>query len=350
MKTSNLVTCASFFVLSATALAGCNSGAPQAALPNAAAGESASNTRASHGHPYLRWLAPDARIAPRLLFLGDFLAGTVDIYLMPELRQIGQLAGFTHPYGECASNRTGNVWVTEEIGSNHGNIYEFRRDGVQLATIRDAYGQPISCAIDPKTQNLAVSNVRDFKSGPGNVVIYRPGGTARVIRNPDQRDYYWLSYNDGGKLWVDGYKPSSAVTVSECDLTGCKTVDLHGGTIHTPGFLQWTVGQRKWYLADENCDNFSGEFCIYPVSDDGELGTPIKLMRPGGMRICTMAQAAITPGKSVVLVGGDNGKRCVPAQTSSAGRWNFPDGGDATHMNSSSIDYPLGAAISTRAL
>jgi hypothetical protein len=295
-------------------------------------------------HPHRRWAAPDIARSPRLLFVSDSTPA-VNIYSMPSLARMGQVTGFTEPLGLC-NDTSGNIWVTDFSAQT---ITEVSRAGVAGRSLADRDGYPYSCAVDPSTGNLAVTNLFTT-SGAGNVSIYlNAHGDGEPITNPAVELMYYAGYDTSGDLWVDGQDPSGEFVLSSCTTSACTTIPISGGTIYFPGFIQWVVGpghggSSGWYIADRECGDAIA-VCIYPISGSGALGAAITLTDPQGNPVCGLFEGAITNHMSRVLVGGVDDSAC--SGINSVARWGFPTGGSTTHGNND-VMYPFGAAISSK--
>jgi len=346
----NLTACALSVCVTATLLAACGGSPPTFSSPSAlsrgggVAEFAARWPVAARFHARRLWAVPDIARNPRLLFISDWGARTVDIYSMPDLRLKGQVGNFEFPYGECA-DRTGFIWVVDQPTRT---IAKLSRTGEAVDTLKDGHGDPYSCAVDPTSGNLAVTNLDSPGSGgAGNVVIYvHAHGSGTVITIPHMYLYTFDGYDTRGYLWVDGYSTTGFFTVASCKASSCSRISLSGGTIYEAGFMQWAEGQKTWYVADGECGGIYNAFCIYPVSRSGALGKAITLTDPQGQAVCDMFQGVITNGKSPVLVGGVNSRfNCYG--TVGVARWSLPAGGDSTN-GTSDVRQPFGAAISEK--
>ncbi|HEY1884327.1 MAG TPA: hypothetical protein VGG51_14960 [Candidatus Cybelea sp.] len=160
--------------------------------------------------------------------------------------------------------------------------------------------------------------------------------------------YFFDGYDRRGNLWVDGYTKNSTSVVASCRGSRCRTIPISGGTIYQPGFVQYAVGQKTWYVADRRCGGRS-RFCIYPVSASGVLRKKITLTDAHGKPVCDMFQGAITDAGSRVFVGGVGNGLVKNCGVTSVARWNFPAGSDPTVGNDDVGASPSGAAISAKA-
>ncbi len=363
MSISRSVTYALGVVTAAALIAGCSGGSQSSGL----GGVSGLTPAASHGagdlarhsrnpgdlfvgvkwtgnvHPdhHKSWLAPDIAGAPRLYFASD--SGTDDVYIftLPGMTLKGTLTGFDEPQGECSDTK-GNIYIAN---TGEEQVLEYSRTGTLLNTYSDSYGYPVGCAVDPATGNLAVTDIFGF-SGAGQVLVFTsPSSSPTVLSNPSQYYYYFAGYGPGSDLWVSGKDDSGAYMVSACGSSSCSTVSLSGGTIYFPGGVQWDGTRSEWVLFDQLCDDTT-EACSYPVSGSGKLGTATVYETYNGEPVCDLVQGMIAANGKRYVAGGDY-EYCGTADTS-ANRWGYTGGGEPTNYTTSSVDEPIGAAVSTK--
>jgi hypothetical protein len=285
-------------------------------------------------------VSPDAKNAPRLLFVSD--DGTDDVYMfsMPTMALKGTLTGFSEPQGMCSDGK-GNIWIT-----NTGTlqIYQYSRAGTLLNTLSDPTGDPVGCAINRANGDLAVTNIFN-NSGDGTVEVYANAtGTPTSYSNPSQTENFFDAYDGSGNLYVDGFGNSGfSLSVLPNGSSTMSTVHLSGGTLYFPG----AVNVRKatgLVIGDQEC-NDAGASCLYSVSISGSTGTitgSTPLTNNGG-GACDVDQGTLSPvGK--YYAGG-----CITEATapSAAARWAYPGGGEPTNFNTN-VSEPIGAAISAR--
>ncbi|HEY2476999.1 MAG TPA: hypothetical protein VGI19_19620 [Candidatus Cybelea sp.] len=352
MKMPTLFSCVAGVTGIAIFLAGCNSGRSSSAsgLPSAPAdrplpGASDVAYARAHFHPHLRWASPDLGKTPRLLFLSDYASGYVNIYSMPDLVLKAQFGPWTDLQGECA-DRKGDVYV---VDAEARYLEGLSRAGEGHYILRDGDGTPLSCAVNPINGDVAVTN-NASPPGRGNIVIFPGGGSGYggpPISVPHMYTYFFDGYDRRGNLWVDGYTKSSTSIIVSCKGARCRTIPISGGTIFHPGFLQYAVGQKTWYVADRECGG-TKSFCIYPVSAGGVLGKKITLKDAHGKPACDMFQGAITEAGSTVFVGGVDNGLYTNCGVNSVARWNFPAGGNSTEGNDDVGQMPTGAAVSAK--
>ena len=199
------------------------------------------------------WMQPGKK-AGALLYVSDSLASTVSVYTYPGKELVGTLTGLNSPQGECV-DKVGNIYITD---TGKEQILEYARGGTTpIATISDPNYQPVSCAIDPSTGDLAVANILYQREGlSGNVVVYKQHGrNIRYFSLGNIYSYYFVAYDPNGNLFVDGLTeqaPFGTFQFAELPHRSgtMRLIALSGGTIAFPGDVQWdgthiTVGDQK---------------------------------------------------------------------------------------------------------
>lgn len=101
-------------------------------------------------------------------------------------------------YALCADQK-GKVFVTQTA---LGEVYEYKHGSlIPVQTLADG-DQPLGCAVDPQTGNLAVTNEA---SGAGEVAIYPKGLAPATWYHDGALSQYGLcGYDDSGNLFVTG--------------------------------------------------------------------------------------------------------------------------------------------------
>ncbi len=289
------------------------------------------------------WVSPDAQRAPRLLFVSDVSTNDVYIFTLPDMNLKGTLTGFNQPQGEC-SDTHGNVYIANTRAST---VLKYSRAGTLLNTYADTYGYPVGCAVNPLNGNLAVTNIIGLR-GHGEVLIYAsPSSRPIVLTNRKQYFYYFAGYDSSGDLWVDGRTALKDFILSSCGASSCKTVRLHGGTIHFPGAVQWDQQEYAWALFDQGpCAG--GGSCSFVASLSGVLVQLTNYKAYDGDPVCDLVQGVVAAYGANYAAGGDyERRRCGHAGGSSANRWQYPVGGAPTNYTTN-VSHPDGAAISTK--
>ncbi|MBV8196768.1 MAG: hypothetical protein JO263_01415 [Candidatus Eremiobacteraeota bacterium] len=282
----------------------------------------------------VRWLVPDAAKGT-LLYIADSGRFAVDIYTFPALKLAGKIAGIDRPQGEC-SDGDGNVWITSTEGLQ---ILEYAHGGTTpIKVLGDPAGHPAGCAVDPTTNDLAVTNLTGF-SGAGSVLIYRhAGGVPAVYQNPRQSSYFFAAYDSAGNLYASGQTVDAAYSLSLLTkgAHSLSSLAIKGATLYFPGTVAW-VGSDL-ILGDQLCRNRKAS-CFYRASVKGETVTVTGVTHLKGA--CAVAQALIDKAQ---LIGG-NVAQCGRGGKSSVAVWRYPRGGPPLR-SVTGVDMPVGAALS----
>ncbi len=300
------------------------------------------------------WVSPDLNRAGNLLFISDYSTDDVYIYKMPVLSLKGVLTDFDGPQGECSDN-SGNVWITN-TGSSQ--ILKYSHAGTLLKTLNDPGEDPVGCAVDPKTGNLAVTNIGTPSEGPGEVLIFPNGsGNATAYTNPSQYYYLFAGYDTRGNLFEDGRSLSSgAFMLSELRQRrgsrrgSLETISLSGGTIYFPGMVQWYPAGGYLAVGDQQCgDQYTS--CVYWVSISGTAGTitgTTNLVNSASDPVCDLVQGVLL-SRPKSLAGTDDALTCGSYLNSSTNLWPFP-AGEYPIDNGVNPGYitPVGAALSVK--
>lgn len=269
-------------------------------------------------------IAPDAK-NQNLIYVADATAATVSVYSWYG-KLLGTLTGFGEPVGLCSDTK-GNVYV---VDVNAADIVEYAHNGaLPIKTLSDAGQYPSSCAVDPKTGNLAVTNLVTASDGPGNVAIYkRAKGTPKIYSDLEITKAYMCGYDDKGNLFVDGFGTSFAFEFAELPAgqTTMKNITIDR-SIQYPGSVQWDGTYVA--IGDEESE-------IYQVLVSGTKG---KVQGSTQLEGEMFAIEFWIQGGRVVATNENS------AGTGDVGIWKYPAGGPATKMFGS-FQKPYGITIS----
>jgi hypothetical protein len=124
----------------------------------------------------------------------------VYVYTYPANKFVGQLSGISSPEALC-SDKSGHVFVPDILLQE---VAEYAHGGTQpIATFTLDYTQelnPISCSVDPSTNNLAVQS-----DGSHNVIIFKhEGPKATIYDNPYGYGYLGGTYDGSGDFFMRG--------------------------------------------------------------------------------------------------------------------------------------------------
>ena len=299
-------------------------------------------------HPDHRksWLSPDVKRAPRLLFVSDAQTGDVYILTMPALALKGRLTGFSQPGGMC-SNKLGEIWLANVQA---GQMVLLSRIGRKIRSLYPPK-DPITCAIDPTTGNLAVVEY-SYITNVSDVVIYaNASGTPTTYTNPNISLYNFVGYDPNGDLFVDGYPFTSGFVLGELPKNGnaLRIISISGGTINYPGSLEWYAPGDYLGIGDNGCGNLSTD-CVRWTAISGSVGTILgetDLLNSSGGPTCPSYQQVLTPD-ATNIAGSDYTAGCGSSPTSTY-IWAYPAGGLPVSGNSSAgFAVPDGVAISNK--
>lgn len=296
----------------------------------------------AHTNRRKSWISSGAKREAKLLFASDSGLDEVNIYALPSMKLVGQLTGFNDPQGMC-SDASGNVYVVQ---TNNDEVDKYSHSGSLLARYPDSVGFPVGCAVDPATGNLAVTDIVNDGSGPGQVLIYsNPSSQPLVLSNPSQYEYYFAGFGPHSALWVSGRNAYAEYMLSRCVNLSCSTVKLTGGALYYPGAVQWDGVHRTWVIFDQKCDDKPAA-CSYPVSETGVLGAPTTYSNYKGGRDCDLIQGVIATDRREYVVGGDY-EYCHAAKNT-FNRWTHDGRTPTDDTFLSRYSVPNGAAISAK--
>ncbi len=144
------------------------------------------------------WMLPEAKQSA-LLYI-SLAAGVVNVYTYPAKVFVGQLNDLSSPEGLC-SDSSGHVFVPDTFLQK---VAEYAHGGTQpIKTFTLGSSQefsPISCSIDPGTNNLAVQ-----QDGTHNLYIFKhEKSKATAYYNPYGTGYLGGAYDASGNFFMRG--------------------------------------------------------------------------------------------------------------------------------------------------
>lgn len=248
--------------------------------------------------------------------------GYVSVYSYPRANLVGTLTDFVNPAGACADNM-GDIFITD---TNARDIVEYAHGGSQSITTLGDSGQPVGCAVDPITGNLAVANLG------GTVAIYRNArGIAKYVYFSTEGDAYYCGYDDSGNLFVDGLSYQGLDDLFQLaqlprGKRNFEVISINQ-TVDSPGQVQWD-GK---YLAVGDAE----QHLIYRVNVTGTSGVVEKTVQ-------------LTDGgaNGFLIRGG----RLIDASFfyEEVQYFKYPAGGTATKVITQEVSHPASAAISLK--
>lgn len=167
-------------LFTAALLAGCG-GAQSPALPQApSAHVQAHRVSASSGD---------------LLYVVNGTYSDVEVFTYPNGKHVETLTGLSEP-SEACSDDNGNVFVTNY--NDPPAVYEFHHGAKKPTQVLSVSSNALSCAVDPMTNNLAVSYI------DGIAVFPNEFGTPTLYPSAIYEYFGSISYDGSGNLFVDG--------------------------------------------------------------------------------------------------------------------------------------------------
>jgi hypothetical protein len=219
--------------VAAALLAGCGGSQPPIAAPGAMQQTPAIATHAAHGKS---WMLPDAA-SQDLLYISDDNA--IKIYAYPQGNLVGTLrGGFYLAGGECVDGN-GNVFI---VNTGNGRIFEYAHGGTKrIATLHSPTQDPVGCAVDPATSDLAVGS-EGFGSGATVAVFKHERGKPTVYQDSSFYQFYFCGYDDKGNLFADGLTAAGSGHFGLVELPRGKSALRNIAVnqyIRFPGGVQW---------------------------------------------------------------------------------------------------------------
>jgi hypothetical protein len=171
------------------------------------------------------WMSAEARSRGRsLLYVSDLnlnSGGGVYVYRY-EHGRVGALLGVLNldepenlrwPQGECTDGY--RIWIARTVSQD---IWQYVAGRARrIAALHDKGERPAGCAYDQRGGNLAVSNISSATAAEGNVVVYEhAAGEPKAYTCSNIYNYWFLTYDNRGNLYVDG--ESSSGSFGFCEL------------------------------------------------------------------------------------------------------------------------------------
>lgn len=321
--------------LAAASVAGCAGLQPPIGAPSTIL---KSHAVARHSDRARSWVLPEAK-TDDLLYVANWRSGEVTIYAYPSGNSVGVLEGFDEPYGLC-TDKAGDVFVPD-FGNER--VVEYAHGGKNPIEILKDNGTPSSCAIDPRTGDLAVPNSCDGPEGScypsGTVLIYKHAtGIPKQLTDTYSSQMFYCTYDANGDLFVDGIFTISPRSIGFADLPrGSATFKPIALTLpenpQAPGGLQWDEG----YLA---VTRFDGNR-IYRYALNGNRARLEGATRIDGVRNNYGTNQFLIRDASVVA------PVLVTKRTSGMVEFfRYPRGGKPLKAITDSLDFPTAATIS----
>jgi NHL repeat len=279
------------------------------------------------------FMSPEVAKAKQNLYISDYFAKAVYVYAWPKPeKRIGQLTGFKNPEGLCA-DAAGNIFVTD---AGDGRIVEFKAGSTKpTRTLTDPNGDPGGCSVDPKTGDLAVSNLDGAGSNNGGIVVYtKAKGTPQMYGNASLVRVFCVGYDNQGTLWIGGQNARtdpSFVYASMSPAGTFKVATLTGADIVNPDQVQWDGKQ----MAVGGSTAGSGNSAVFQTKAFNVSGTTtFASPKPN-----EFAQYWIDGGKTLIA---------PDAYNQDVEIYKYPEGGNPTQTITGDFKLPIGATVSSK--
>ncbi|MEO6835966.1 MAG: hypothetical protein ABI231_08680 [Candidatus Tumulicola sp.] len=338
MKISRSVAYALGVGVTVAALTACNGGGLTQSTPSSGAQPNGVVAGQRHGaspvavkvgipHPLHGKSRVKAGKGAPLLYVSDYVNAVVNVYSWPGAKLVGTLYGTGLPRGMCA-DKAHNIWITDATGS----VALYPHGATSPTTVLTTPGyDPVACAVNPKTGDLAVSNIQDASGAQGSLMIFAHGsGSPTTYFDPAIYYYDFLGYDNKGNLFIDGQDGSLGFQLAEFSNGSFTPITVSGATINFPGGVQYVRGTLT--VGDQAAAG--GSSIVYQMSASGQVSGSTTL---SGSQDCVQYYVS---GGSIVCpnAGGPTGPN--------ASVYHYAGGGVPTASLDGSYMLPLGAVIS----
>jgi hypothetical protein len=184
------------------------------------------------------------------MVVSDAGAGDVVLMAYPSGKVLSTLTGFSEPQGAC-SDGAGHFWITSTTAAS---VLEFSTDGTKIGTLDDPAGLPVGCAYDPKTGDLAVTNILSKSYGMGSLEIYKAAkGTPKTYSVPSMYKIFFAAYaGSTGTLVIDGLSSSYQFALTSFRNETFKAISLQNTPIQFPGGVAWSTKLNSMNVGDQD--------------------------------------------------------------------------------------------------
>lgn len=210
-------------------------------------------------------MLPEAK-SDDLLYVSNNSGHGVSVFSYPKGKPMGSLSGFSNPAGECV-DQSGDVFVVDAGGA--GTIYEYTHGGTApVAELSAPFDNPESCAVDPKSGDLAVAAI-------GGVAVFpQAQGTPATYGDSSFQVMRYVGYDDVGNLYVDGNASTGGFVLAELPDNGSGLQGISvDATFRGSGAVQWD-GQNMT-VETLSSGNPRGRAIIYQLQITGSNASVI---------------------------------------------------------------------------
>jgi hypothetical protein len=286
------------------------------------------------------WVSPDVlpdrhHHKKKLLYISSFYSSEVDIYDYKNSKLKGTLTGFEDPQGECVDKK-GDVFVANTDASD---VLEYKRGATSpTATLEDTGYYPVGCAINPKTGDLAVSNIFSTEDEDGNVVIFpKATGAGTSYTVPGLAECFFVGYDNDGDLYVDGHPVLFGSGFAFAGLPSGSS-NFEAVTLNQSIDFPGAVGYDGKYVTvdDQENDNTVYQFTISGTSGTKEGSSSFS--GPSDMLGYSFVPQRYNGKQSTILVGPDGSGETTYI-------FHYPAGGAAIRSIEDGLDDNSGAVV-----
>jgi hypothetical protein len=259
------------------------------------------------------------------VYVSDSGTDDVRVYAWPKPDSpVATLTGLNEPQGLCADT-SGNVFITN---TGDHNILEYKGGTTAPSqTLDDPDGYPIGCSYDPRSGNLAVSNIINNSYGQGNIDIYSgASGKPHLVTSKKLFKPYLLQYDGSGNLFIIGIDAQYSQVYAEIP-AGSKRIKIICQSLQLSNFgsgIAW-----------------DGKYIVLGGTEGSQYGV---------YRMKKCKQVTFTPldGASDILQFVIDRNRLVAADAGNAGVevYDYPKGGEPMFTLGGGFSEPVGVTIS----
>ncbi len=322
--------------VAAAMLASCGGSQPPIGEPGVGPQTLAIATHADRG---TSWMLPEAK-SEDLLYVSDWLDGTVTVYSYKTQKLVGTLSGFSDPSGLCTDKR-GDVFVTDLTSSQIVEYAHGGKESIKKLSEPGYLPEPDGCSVDETTGNLAVTN-NLLDGRRGIVMIYKDatGRPTTYTDDPGVQFYRGCSYDDSGNLFITADQPMGLSLVLRELLRGSKNftsiklnknIAYPSGGYYNGGGVQW---DGTYVVIEDHHGDKLYRFMIEGQTGRLEGATNLSLARDIGQ--------FWIEGSQVVGANAHGGM----ARDGTVMFWNYPAGGSPIRTITKGLGYPYGVTVS----
>lgn len=262
------------------------------------------------------WMRPEA-VREKILYVSYAYGNDVLAFEYPSGQALGVITGIPQAQGVCTSKKIhGNWWV---VATGANEVLEFAHGGTSpILTINTMSDLPASCAIDPKTGNIAVT----MASSP-KVVVYKAGSIDGTAYTPPFYPFF-SGYDPDGNLYVDGSAASNIYLARlRPGTSSFEPIFLNYVGVFFAGGIQWHEGLLA--VGDQETS------VVYQYKLRGKNGT---------LRNTTTLTGGQAGGFWI------QGNKIIAGNGPDVGIWDYPAGGSPVQTMPGGFYGPVDATVS----